>query len=214
MSGLLDITAKTLGEALGFEVPEFFVIVAKSSVLGMSSESIRETLQCSVEELREIESDEQYKQVRLFIAGRQTQMTADQAASWDQIENIALSNLIKRMPFEKDGDFLLRVAAVANKAQRRTQRDTGVLDPSAKTGRRVITLTQRLVKSLSRDGDATQQEIRELSISDGSMGTPTFEEVDSLLTVSNRPVLSREIEVQTRNADPTFEELNRALHGD
>src|SRR5574343_6839 len=118
MNGLLDVTTDSIYRDLGIEVPEIYVVIAKNDVLGMDSESIRELLGCTVAELKEVQDDESYKQTRQYIAGRQAQLGADQTAGWDQIENVAIQNLAKRLPFEKDGDFLLRVAAVANKAQR------------------------------------------------------------------------------------------------
>lgn len=211
MNGLLDITAESLSKDLDFEVPEVFVIIAKHSVMGMDSESIREILGCDKEDLAEVESNDGYKHVRQYIAGRYAQMSVDQTAGWDQIEHLAMTNLVKRLQYEKDGDFLLRVAAVANKAQRRHQKNTGILDPAIRSGRTVITLTQRLTQRLNASTGAETEEVRQLSISDGSMGNPSFDEVDSLLSVTNKPVLSREIEIKTRTADPTTEELQRFL---
>lgn len=210
-TGLLDITTDTLKRDLGVEVPEIYVVIAKHSVLGMDAESIRELLQCSQQELKEVESTEEYKQTRQYVAGRYAQQGVDQTTGWDQIEQIAINNLVKRLPYEKDGDFLLRVAAVANKAQRRHQKATGVLDPSIQGGRTVITLTQRLTQRLSSGRNEETEEVRQLSISDGSMSNPSFAEVDSLLSVSNKPVLSRKVEIQTHSVDPTMDELMRFL---
>jgi len=210
--GLLDITTETLTRDLGIEVPEIYVVIAKHSVLGMDSESIRELLDCTKAELAEIESSESYKTTRLYVAGRYAQQGVDQTTGWDQIEQISMMNLIKRLPFEKDGDFLLRVAAVANKAQRRHQKATGVLDPSTRTGRTVITLTQRLTQRLTGGNEQTVEE-RQLSISDGSMSNPSFEEVDSLLSVTGKPVLSRAVEIRTRTVEPSFDELDKLFNG-
>jgi hypothetical protein len=209
MNGLLEITTDSLKRDLGIEVPEIYVVIAKHSVMGMDRESIIELLGCESGDLTEVESDENYRLIRQYVAGRYAQMGVDQTAGWDQIENIAIQNLVKRLPFEKDGDFLLRVAAVANKAQRRHQKQTGILDPSLRTGRTVITLTQRLTQKLN--GQEELQETRQLSISDGSMQNPNFDEVDSLLSVSSRPVLPKNIEIKTRSRDLDLEELTRFM---
>lgn len=211
MNGLLEINVESLRKDLQVEVPEIFVVIAKHSVMGLDSEGIREILGCEKSDLAEVESHADYKLIRQYIAGRYAQMAVNQTSGWDQIENIAIQNLVKRLPFEKDGDFLLRVAAVANKAQRRHQKATGVLDPSIRQGNTVITLTQRLTQRLTRDATEETVETRQLSIRDGSMGNPTFDEIDSLLRVSNRPILDRAIEIKTRTADMDVDQLAAQL---
>lgn len=211
MAGLHDITTKSLQEFLGREVPEIFVIIAKHSVLGVDSESIRELLNCSGEDLREVEDHEDYKAIRQYIAGRYAEMSVSQTTGWDQIENIAIENLVKRMPFEKDSEFLLRAAAVANKAVRKHQKDSGILDPSIRTGRTVITLTRRLTQRLTGPGGGTEEEVSRLSISDGSMGNPSFEEVNDMLSVTGKPILTKAMQLKLKTKDPTIEELERFM---
>lgn len=211
MAGLHDITTTSLAKELNLEVPEIFVIIAKHSVLGVDSESMMEMLSCSNEDLREVEEHEDYKAIRQYIAGRYAEMSVTQTTGWDQIENMAIENLVKRMPFEKDSEFLLRAAAVANKATRKHQKDTGVLDPSIRTGRTVITLTRRLTQRLNGPSGGVEEEVSRLSISDGSMGNPSFEEVNDMLSVTGKPILSKAMQVKLKSHDPTMEELNRFL---
>lgn len=204
---LHEITAASLTKTLGVEVPDIYVVIAKHSVLGMDSEGIRGILQCDADDILEVESTELYKTIRAQVAGAYANLTVSQTTGWDAIEQTAIDGLMKRLPFEKDGEFLLRVAAVANKATRRVGASSGVLDPSRVIGRTAITLTQRLVQRLNRSGDREQITERTLSIHDGSMANPTFDEVDSLLSVKNEAVLPRGLEIQTRNADPSMDEL-------
>ena len=211
MAGLHDITTESLRKSLQIEVPEIFVIIAKHSVLGVDSESIMELLSCTAEDLREVEEHEDYKAIRQYIAGRYAEMSVSQTTGWDQIENQAIENLLKRLPFEKDSEFLLRAAAVANKATRKHQKDSGILDPSIRTGRTVITLTRRLTQRLNGPGAGMEEEVSRLSISDGSMGNPSFDEVNDLLSVTGRPILSKAMELKLKTSDPTLEELNRFM---
>lgn len=206
-----DITASSLTKLLGTEVPDIYVVVAKHSVMGMDSEGIRGILNCELADIQEVESTETYKTVRAQIASAYAEQTVNQTTGWDAIEQTAIDGLMKRLPFEKDMGFLLRVAAVANKATRRVGREAQVLDPSRTLGRTAITLTTRLVQRLNRGGDEERIIEKTLSIHDGSMGNPSFDEVDDLLSVKNTPVLPERVRIQTRNADPTMDDLMEEL---
>lgn len=207
---LMDVTHESLSRDLNREVPEIYVVIAKHSVLGMGEDAIREIIGCTKEELSDVMNDVIYREVRLIIGAMHAQASVDQTSGWDKLESLALKNLVRRAELpNQDADFLLRVAAVANKAQRRhtAGRDEGILDPAARPTRR-INLTSRLVRSFSRDGTETQTIEKQLSIHDGSMGNPTFDEVDQLLQVSQTPALPRSIEVKTTTPDVDFESLD------
>jgi hypothetical protein len=209
---LIDITHESLSRQLDREVPEVYVIVAKHSVLGMDDESIRELLGCEREELSEILNDNLYREVRIFIGAAHGQEGVDQTTGWDKLESLALTNLKRRMELPNvDSEFALRVAAVANKAQRRASadKDQGVLDPTAGRAKK-ITLTSRLVRSFDR-GVETQTIEKQLSISDGSMGNPTFDEVNELLHISPEPALPRQLEIKTHTPEVEFDELDEAM---
>lgn len=206
---LMSVTAGSLTRDLGSEVPEIYVVIAKHSVLGMDLESISEILGCSLEDVTEVESNELYKQVRTLVGAAQAQARVDQTTGWDHIEDMAIKNLAARMPFEKDGEFLLRVAAVANKAVRRATNNENVLDPSKQNGRVAISLTSRLVERLRQNGTQERITERTLSIRDGSMANPTFDDVDEYLQVT-RPGIPR-IDVTTHTPDVGFDELDQMM---
>lgn len=209
---LMDITHESLSRQLDREVPEVYVIIAKHSVLGMDDESIREVIGCTQEELSEVQNDPLYREVRIFIGASHGQASVDQTTGWDKLENHALKNLLKRVEVERDPEFLLRVAAVANKASRRHQagKEQGVLDPASGRSTR-INLTTRLVRSFNRDGGETQTIEKQVSISDGSMMNPSFEDVDGLLNVTEAPALPRQLEIRTSTPDVSFEDLDEDM---
>jgi hypothetical protein len=75
-------------------------------------------------------------------------------------------------------------------------------------GKRTITLTQRLVSKINEQGERVQTQERKISISDGTMSKPGFEEIDSLLNVKSVPVLAHSPEIRTHSiADPSVNEL-------
>lgn len=210
---LHEITAESLTRELGVEIPAIYVVVAKHSVMGMDTDGITKILGCTVEDILEVEAKDSYKAVRIQISQAYAELTVNQTSGWDALENMALNSLIKRAPMERDIETLLKIAAVANKAQRMHAKDSNVLDPAKVSGRTVITLSQRLVQRLNGRGDTVTEETRQLSIADGSMSNPNFSEVDELLSVRNQPVFPRNVEISTRNADPTSDELLEMMSG-
>lgn len=180
---LMKITSDSLSQELGKEIPEMYVVIAKHSVLGSDSESIREIIGCTDAELLEVENDPVYKEVRIFIGAVQASSRINQTVGWDFIEDTAISKLAERIPHERDSEFLLKVAAIANKAQRRHGQQQGVLDPTHTNGKTVISLTQRLIQKIQH-GDSSLVEERTLSISDGSVKNPSFDRIDEMLSVS------------------------------
>lgn len=211
---LMDITHESLTRQLSREVPEVFVIVAKHSVLGMPDETIREVIGCDKEELADVLNDPLYREVRLIIGAAQAESVVDLTTGWDKLEQHAVTNLVDRVKVSRDPDFLLKVAAVANKAARRHNagKDQGVLDPSGGRSAR-INLTTRLVRQIQRpDGVTETQGVeRQLSITDGSAMNPTFDEVDDLLHVSATPALPRDLEIRTSMPDINLDELNEDM---
>ena len=209
---LMDITSESLSRDLNREVPEVYVVIAKHSALGMDRQGIMEVIGCTELELMEVENDSLYKEVRAIIGAMHLQAGMDQTTSWDKAEALALKNLIRRIELPNcDAEFALRVAAVANKAARRATagKDQGVLDSTKPVAR--LNLTTRLVQRFSRDGSETRTIEKQLSISDGSMKNPSFNEVNDLLDVHGTPALPRNVEIQTATPDVNFDELDKAM---
>jgi hypothetical protein len=207
---LMDITHESLSRQLSREVPEVYVIIAKHAVLGMEDEMIREVIGCEKKDLDAILDDPSYREVRLIIGAAQAESVVDLTTGWDKLEQHAVTNLVDRVKISRDPDFLLRVAAVANKAQRRHQagKNEGVLD-STNAGVRRISLTTRIVERFaSRDGITDRATEKQLSITDGSASNPSFEEIDNLLHVTATPALPRQLEVKTETPDINLDELD------
>lgn len=203
-----EINIALLERSLGLKnIPELFLVMAKHQVLGLESQQIADTLGCDLQDVTEAEMDETYKAVKGFVSQVYASQSATQTSGWDAIETIAIEGLLKRLPMEKDNEFLLKVAAVANRATRKHQQPSTVLDPGLRAGRTTITLTQRLVSKINHRGEMQEERTRQLSIQDGSMSNPTFAEIDSLLTVRNSPVLPHATEIRTHTAEPSEQEL-------
>lgn len=196
---LLDFTPKVLSQQIGTEIPDVYVLIAKHSVMEMDSSTIAEILGVEIAEVQEIEEDETYKQVRLILAAEYARGVSDTDASWDKVEETALKNLIQRMQYEKDPDFNLKVAAMANRAQRRQTPTNGrVIDPASGGHKVALSLSQRIIERLNSSSDNRQAVDRmvetKVSVIHGSHENPKFEDIDGFLGVSRRQPARRDID--------------------
>jgi len=194
---LYAMNGATLSKELGQEIDDMYVVIAKHSVMGLDDAAIQDIVDCSAEDMATLRDDPIYKMVRAYVAAANANQLAQQSVGWDTVEQLALAGLVKRMEFEKDPNFILKAAAVANRATRRVS-NQNVLDPS-KTGRTTIVLTERLVNRLNRTGQVEEERTRQLSIHDGSMSRPGFDELDNMLNVRNTPVLPKAVEISTHD---------------
>lgn len=179
------MTAESLSKTLGTAVPDVYVMIAKNSVAGLDSSAIADMLGSTREEIDACVQDQVYKDVRLLIAAEHANTQTEKDFTWDEIEAGALQKLAKRVQYENDSDMLLKIAAVANKAQRRNQ-GAKVLDPSNAAGRVPLQLSRRIVERLGRDGSREREETQQISVLDGTAINPKFEDIDSILGVTTR----------------------------
>ena len=188
MTNLAAINSASLSQQLGQEVPDVYVIVSKHRAMGLDSEAIADVIGCSPDDIVEVESDDLYKAVRTAIGVLVAATHSDQPMIWDSIENIAGTRLLERLQHSNDPEFLLKAAATANRMTRRAKNADSVLDPSRQAGKTAVTLTQRMVQKITQAGHRTVVEERSLSIHDGSMSNPSFDEVNEMLSI--RPGLT------------------------
>lgn len=183
---LLDMNQEYLSRVIGEPVPELYVVVAKNSVLEQDAESIAAVLGVAPEDVYEIQANDLYKQVRLLIAAEYAKSAADRHFSWDSLEQTALSNLAQRMSVMKnDPEFNLKVATLANRAQRRPMANQErTLDPRESGGKVSLSLTRRIVERIQ--GDRLVEETRQISVVTGEARNPSFQEIDRILGVTDR----------------------------
>lgn len=180
----IGYTKQSLEAILGREVEEIHLTVAKSIVLGMDAESIAAALGVTREEIEQLTEDQHYKDVRLLVGAEYQAQKVERDSGWDGIEHSALKKLGTRVDREQDTDTLLRIAAVANRATRRSAPPKeSVLDPSQVGARVPLTLTRRYTEKLNGEGQTIERsETQQISVLNGSAVNPTFKEVSHLLT--------------------------------
>jgi hypothetical protein len=177
------LTVDSLKTILGREVEEIHLTVAKSSVLGLDSDTIANTLGVPRAEIEELMESADYKDIRLLVGAEQAKDRVERDLGWDGVENTAVRKLSRRVELENDTDTLLRIAAVANRAVRRTSPPKeSLLDPSQVGARVPLTLTRRFTEKLNSSGQVLERtETQQISVLNGSAVNPTFKEVSSLL---------------------------------
>lgn len=185
----IALTKEALEKILSREVEEIHLTVAKSLVMGMDLDTIAHTLGVEKAELDELIQDQQYKDIRLLVGAEYAQAKVERDSGWDGIENAALRKLSTRVERETDTDTLLRIAAVSNRATRRSAPPKeSILDPGQVSARVPLTLTRRYTEKLNGAGQTVERtETQQISVLNGSAVNPTFKEVSQLLQPKAEP---------------------------
>ena len=183
------LTQDSIKAALNREIAEEILVVAKLAVNGMDAESIAQILGSTRDEVDELFQSQDYKDVRLLVGVEHARLRSGNDHSWDGIESTALEGLSKRVAHERDTDTLLRIAAVANKAQRRlSQTKEHVLDPANAMTRVPLKLTKRFTEKLNSSGDVVERkETQEVSVVNGTAKTPSFESINEIFAIRGQP---------------------------
>lgn len=176
---LANVNHEALSKQIGQPVSEVMVVVAKHSVAGVGVDSLAELIGCDPSDIEALESSELYREVRGIIGALAASAAADQGLIWDSIEAIAGRKLLERIETSRDEEFLLRAAATANRMTRRNSTLGQPLEPARAGQSAAITLTRRMVERFTSGSTRVTEE--QMSIHDGSMRNPQFEEVQSLL---------------------------------
>lgn len=210
----IALTKDALETILGREVQEIHLTIAKSVVLGLDLDTIAHTLGVEKAEIEALVEDPEYKDIRLLVGAEHMQARVERDTGWDGIEQQAISRLAKRVDREQDTDTLLRIAAVANRATRRTAPPKeAILDPSQVSQRVPLTLTRRYTEKLNGAGQTIEKSVtQQISVLDGSALNPTFKEVNELLQPKAEPRTQKTViaRTQTEEEEPfSLEALKR-----
>ncbi len=199
----IGLTKDALEKILGREVEEIYLTVAKSVVLGLDLETIAATIGVEKAELDQLTEEQLYKDIRLLVGTEYMQARVDRDTGWDGIEQKALQNLAKRVERETDTDTILRIAAVANRATRRTAPPKdAILDPSQVSQRVPLTLTRRYTEKLNGAGQTIERTTtQQISVLDGSALNPSFKEVNELLQAKAEPRTQETVIARTRTEE-------------
>lgn len=174
-----ELNHAKMQEMLGREIPEMLVLIAKNMILGSESQAVADILGASRSEVDALIESQDYKDCHLIMAAHYNNQSVETDITYDDIEARAIRNLAKRVDNEKDVDKLIRIATMANRAQRRHKPMANHLDTSAGGEVVKLNLSRRIIERLSNNGPV-REEHQQISITGRDLN-PTFEQVSQLL---------------------------------
>lgn len=187
---MMTMDSESLSLTIGEEVDEMVVVIAKNALVGLDSKTIADLLGVEEIEVQQIQQSEIYKSVRLLLGAEHAKGMVETDMGYDSLEKMAIENLMKRIKTDRDPDFNLKVAALANKANRRVMANKNhVLDPSTGGAQIPLQLSKRVVQRINSDGSREVETTQQISLRDGTAVNPSFADIDSLLGVSSKPKL-------------------------
>ena len=217
------LTQEGIKATLNRDIPEEILVVAKLHVNGMEADAIAQILGSTRGEVDELFQSQDFKDVRLLVGVEQARIRTGNDSTWDGIENTALEGLAKRVGLERDTDTLLRIAAVANKAQRRlSTNDSHVLDPANAQTRVPLKLTKRFTEKINSEGQVFERsETQEVSVVNGSAKMPSFDSINQIFAIRGQqaeyapapPTGQAATQPQSRRAISNQTELEKFLSG-
>lgn len=182
---MMKFTSEMLSAQLQRPIPDILVTICKNDIAGLPASDIARLIGVSENEVVESQKTDDYRDIRLLMGAAQASEMVDTDFSWDGIESVAVGKLYQEAKKSRDPEFLLKVAAVANKAQRRigSARDK-VLDQRDANPVVPLRLTQRIIEQMNAGGDFTRVTERQISVLDGSAKNPSFSKIDAALGVN------------------------------
>lgn len=125
-------------------------------------------LQCSLGELAALEETAEFAAAMAERVESAVQNADETAQGWDTVENEALATVLAHVRSVPDADYALKVAMVANKAQRR---QAGNMQQRVITGQNgvlpvVIHLNPTYVQALQQNFTVTRREMQEMKHKD------------------------------------------------
>lgn len=129
--------------------------IANMEIMGVMHTGIAGVLGVSEGLISQIVAKEEYQQIKGVLLATKYEDAEKGDSNWDKLERMAVDNLINTAGWNTDPDFLLRAAAVANRAQRRGRMTNNDPLPNQMGKRVVVNLSQVFVGKLQDiNGDA------------------------------------------------------------
>lgn len=128
---------------------EVFEKIARLMVNEVPRHQICAVLNCDEMQLQQVLDMEEYKKVYGGLLANEFEQEQLKNEGWDSLEARAISGLIKNMQWNQDPEFLLKVAVVSNKANRRSNLNKP-LQVQSGNQTAVITLNATFIEKLER----------------------------------------------------------------
>lgn len=140
-----------------------FEKIANMQLAGMPVDAIAKVMCVTAPAISQITSRKDYKDVQLQIFESNFQKQREIDEGWDSLEHKAITGIQANMKWNADPEFALRVAAVANKAQRRGSANYGNEPLNANVGQRVnISLSKIYVNQITVGEEGEKEPVKQI----------------------------------------------------
>lgn len=209
-------TAQSLRDKLGLEFSDAEILLAKNMVLGFDDEDTAEQLGVTKAEVEEFTKTERFQQLLGFFRARHVESNANVDFNIDSIEETAWMAIAQRLKHDTSLDTNLRVAALANKADRRTRDNGRTLRPGSQSSVS-IRLTSNIIQQMS--GTLAAPTRTKSLLIEGEMSQPTKETISGLLdgvdglagVLSGAPEKAASNGIPGKTSDPAVEALRKLM---
>ena len=209
-----NITRQKLETLLNREVEQSHFLIARNLVLGGQKSDLVEILGLTAVEIDGILELQEYKEVFLLVSADYNSKQVDNVFTLDEIETEAWKKVREALKSETDLETLARVATMANKAVRRVNHASKVLNPASSDEIIKIHLTPRVLEHLKTGTIATEAQ-RGFVIEQSQR--PSFKQIEQLmggitpLPSEGKKYLQNENQTEKSMEDRLREELEAAL---
>jgi predicted XRE-type DNA-binding protein len=167
------------------QVRDRWEIIANYKMQRVPQNQIAEIMGLSQPTISQICTSPEFEQFYTEHLKNATKQENEYDDGWDALEKVAIGNLLETASYIKDPKFMLQIAMVANKAQRRQSRFNHPLDAS-RTGAQpvVIQLRTKFVQNLQVN-NVTPQDAGRMKLLDGNrtMNVPSPHRIEQAFAV-------------------------------
>ena len=172
--------------------------IAKMELQEVAATDIASVFSLSPEKISEITASDEYKAIKAELFLEKSEEAETRTNAWDRLEDLSLGHLIEHMEIKPDPEFALKVAAVANKAQRRTMRNEPIAGQVA--GRTVLQMNLTFVEKMNTAFQIKPREERLQQNSSRDVNMMSIREVQETFRDKKDPALE-ELEEQFKDVN-------------
>lgn len=168
--------------------------IAKFRYNGISDADIANVLHLTADEFSKLLESPEYKAISSEFQLETQEANIDIDADWDHVEREALGILKTTMEWNRDPETALKVAAIANKAQRR-HRGNNALHSADLGARKVINLHQFFVGQINNNQNNRAQKIT-LNPTDAKHNSfASAERIGEMFSIADTDTTGQDVEI-------------------
>lgn len=137
--------------------------IASLAAVPITQGEIAKLLDATEESILKIMELEDYKEIERQIKLEQVEQNSTFNNEWDALEKRSLQIIKDNLQYNRDGEFALRVAAITNRAKRRSVNNDANTIPAQAGMRAVISLPMQFITNIQNNGGIVNTQARQAS---------------------------------------------------